>query len=177
MEKMNQEMDKALVARVAALNANDDETGDGKIDLADLKKQLDRVEAQLELQDKQNRKLLYNQRLRFLLTTVLSLLLCIVVAVMWHFTNEAYRNVLETSAQVNALVDTLQSSLDTLDTEDLNEMMQTMPDLVDKLSAIDVDALNAVLTKLPALMDAVTELQTQFESIANAFSGFSVLLN
>lgn len=52
-----------------------------------------------------------------------------------------------------------------------------MPDLVDKLSAIDVDALNAVLTKLPALMDAVTELQTQFESIANAFSGFSVLLN
>ncbi len=174
MEKMNQEMDKALAARFAALHANDDETGDGKIDLADLKKQLDRVEAQLELQDRQNRKLLYNQRLRFLITAVLSVLLCIVVAVLWHFTNEAYRNVLETSAQVNALADTLQSSLDT---EDLNEMMQTMPDLVDKLSAIDVDALNEVLNKLPALMDAVTQLQTQFESIANAFSGFSVLLN
>ena len=40
---------------MAALNATDDETGDGKVDALDLKHQLDRMEAQLELQDQQNR--------------------------------------------------------------------------------------------------------------------------
>ena len=43
--------DRALQARVQQLQAGDDETGDGKVDIADLKRQLDRIEAQLELQD------------------------------------------------------------------------------------------------------------------------------
>ena len=55
MEKLNKQMDDALNTKVAALNATDDETGDGKVDALDLKHQLDRVEAQLELQDQQNR--------------------------------------------------------------------------------------------------------------------------
>lgn len=58
MEKLNKQMDDALNTKVAALNATDDETGDGKVDALDLKHQLDRVEAQLELQDQQNRALL-----------------------------------------------------------------------------------------------------------------------
>lgn len=53
MEKLNKQMDDALNTKVAALNATDDETGDGKVDALDLKHQLDRVEAQLELQDQQ----------------------------------------------------------------------------------------------------------------------------
>ena len=55
MEKLTKQMDDALNTKVAALNATDDETGDGKVDALDLKHQLDRVEAQLELQDQQNR--------------------------------------------------------------------------------------------------------------------------
>ena len=55
MEKLNKQMDDALNTKVAALNATDDETGDGKVDALDLKHQLDRMEAQLELQDQQNR--------------------------------------------------------------------------------------------------------------------------
>ena len=49
MEKLNKQMDDALNTKVAALNATDDETGDGKVDALDLKHQLDRVEAQLLL--------------------------------------------------------------------------------------------------------------------------------
>ena len=64
MRKDDAAMDEALRAKTAALQANDDETGDGRIDLADLKHQLDRLEAQLALQDRQNRTLLRNQRLR-----------------------------------------------------------------------------------------------------------------
>ena len=45
MEKLNKQMDDALNTKVAALNATDDETGDGKVDALDLKHQLDRVEA------------------------------------------------------------------------------------------------------------------------------------
>lgn len=62
MEKLNKQMDDVLNTKVAALNATDDETGDGKVDALDLKHQLDRVEAQLELQDQQNRALLRSQK-------------------------------------------------------------------------------------------------------------------
>ena len=71
MEKLNKQMDDALNTKVAALNATDDETGDGKVDALDLKHQLDRVEAQLELQDQQNRALLRSQK------RLLWVLLCI----------------------------------------------------------------------------------------------------
>ena len=37
MRKDDAAMDEALRAKTAALQANDDETGDGRIDLADLK--------------------------------------------------------------------------------------------------------------------------------------------
>ena len=37
MEKLNKQMDDALSTKVTALNATDDETGDGKVDALDLK--------------------------------------------------------------------------------------------------------------------------------------------
>ena len=66
MEDKNKKMDAALEARVQALDAANDETGDGKVDWQDLKSQLNRIEAQLELQDKQNRSIMKNQRLRLI---------------------------------------------------------------------------------------------------------------
>ena len=48
MEDKNKKMDAALEARVQALDAANDETGDGKVDWQDLKSQLNRIEAQLE---------------------------------------------------------------------------------------------------------------------------------
>ena len=146
MEKLNKQMDDALNTKVAALNATDDETGDGKVDALDLKHQLDRVEAQLELQDQQNRALLGGLLLRF---------------------NTAYNQVITTCAQVNEIAGTLQDSLAKLDTEQLDSMMQTLPDIADKLSQIDVDALNDVMAKLPATMDAVAQLQQQLNSVAS----------
>ena len=52
-------------------------------------------------------------------------------------------------------------------TEQLDSMMQTLPDIADKLSQIDVDALNDVMAKLPATMDAVAQLQQQLNSVAS----------
>ena len=48
MDKLNREMDEQLQKRVADLTAHNDETGDGKLDAADLKAQLNRIEAQRE---------------------------------------------------------------------------------------------------------------------------------
>ena len=75
MEDKNKKMDAALEARVQALDAANDETGDGKVDWQDLKSQLNRIEAQLELQDKQNRSIMKNQRLRLILSVVLAVVL------------------------------------------------------------------------------------------------------
>ena len=158
MEKLNKQMDDALNTKVAALNATDDETGDGKVDALDLKHQLDRVEAQLELQDQQNRALLRSQK-RLLWAAI-------AIVVVLRF-NTAYNEVIITCAQVNEIAGTLQDSLAKLDTEQLDSMMQTLPDIADKLSQIDVDALNDVMAKLPATMDAVAQLQQQLNSVAS----------
>ena len=72
-----------------------------------------------------------------------------------------------TCAQVNEIAGTLQDSLAKLDTEQLDSMMQTLPDIADKLSQIDVDALNDVMAKLPATMAAVAQLQQQLNSVAS----------
>ena len=166
MEKLNKQMDDALNTKVAALNATDDETGDGKVDTLDLKHQLDRVEAQLELQDQQNRALLRSQRLLWAAIAIVVVLCLIMGGLLLRF-NTAYNEVIITCAQVNEIAGTLQDSLAKLDTEQLDSMMQTLPDIADKLSQIDVDALNDVMAKLPATMDAVAQLQQQLNSVAS----------
>ena len=174
-EKLDREMNEQLEARVAELTANNDETGDGVLDAADLKAQLNRIEAQLELQDQQNRSIMKNQRLRMLLSIILTLVLLVVLGLFWSKMNSAYTEVMAACTQVNELADTLQSSLSTLDPDELNSMMQDLPAITEQLKQLDVDSLNTVLQGLPTLMDNVNKLQQQVDSISSAFSGISAL--
>ena len=176
MDEMNRKMDEELQQRVADLTAHNDETGDGKLDVADLKAQLNRIEAQLELQDRQNRHIMKNQRLRMLLSVVMTVVLLGALGVFWYYSRIAYHQVMDSTAQVNELVETLQSSLATLDPEELDAMMQDLPEITEQLKRIDVDALNEVLDGLPALMNSVNQLQSQVQSIAGLFCGLSSIL-
>ena len=171
MEKLNKQMDDALNTKVAALNATDDETGDGKVDALDLKHQLDRVEAQLELQDQQNRALLRSQKRLLWAAIAIVVVLCLIMGGLLLRFNTAYNQVITTCAQVNEIAGTLQDSLAKLDTEQLDSMMQDLPEITAQLKKVDVDALNKVLTELPALMNTVSSLQSQVESITNWFNG------
>lgn len=172
-EKLNRKMDEQLASRVAELDAHNDETGDGKLDAADLKAQLNRIEAQLELQDRQNRGIIANQRKRMILSVVLVVVILAALAFFGWRMNIAYNNVMDACSRVNDLADTVNTSLATLDQSELDAMMQDLPEITDQLKKIDVDALNNVLTQLPALMDTVNSLQSQVQSIVNLFSGLS----
>ncbi len=170
MENLNTQMDDQLKNRVAELNRGNDENRDGRLDAADLKAQLNRIEAQLELQDRQNRGIIANQRKRMVLSVVLCAIILAALAFFSWRMNEAYVNVMDACNRVNDLADTVQTSLDTLDQAQLDSMMQDLPEITAQLKKVDVDALNKVLTELPALMDTVNSLQTQVQSISNWFS-------
>jgi conjugal transfer/entry exclusion protein len=170
MENLNTQMDDQLKNRVAELNRANDENRDGRLDAADLKAQLNRIEAQLELQDQQNRGIIANQRKRMVLSVVLCVIILAALAFFSWRMNEAYVNVMDACNRVNDLADTVQTSLDTLDQAQLDSMMQDLPEITAQLKKVDVDALNKVLTELPALMDTVNSLQTQVQSISNWFS-------
>ena len=170
MENLNTQMDDQLKNRVAELNRGNDENRDGRLDAADLKAQLNRIVAQLELQDQQNRGIIANQRKRMVLSVVLCAIILAALAFFSWRMNEAYVNVMDACNRVNDLADTVQTSLDTLDQAQLDSMMQDLPEITAQLKKVDVDALNKVLTELPALMDTVNSLQTQVQSISNWFS-------
>lgn len=161
---------RQLKNRVAELNRANDENRDGRLDAADLKAQLNRIEAQLELQDQQNRGIIANQRKRMVLSVVLCVIILAALAFFSWRMNEAYVNVMDACNRVNDLADTVQTSLDTLDQAQLDSMMQDLPEITAQLKKVDVDALNKVLTELPALMDTVNSLQTQVQNISNWFS-------
>ena len=173
MENVNAKMDEQLKARVDDLTRSNDENRDGKLDAADLKAQLNRIEAQLELQDRQNRGIIANQRKRMILSVVLVVLILAALAFFGWRMNIAYNNVMDACSRVNDLADTVSTSLATLDQSELDAMMQDLPEITDQLKKIDVDALNNALTQLPALMDTVNSLQSQVQSIVNLFSGLS----
>jgi len=143
---------------------------DAPVTAADLKAQLNRIEAQLELQDQQNRGIIANQRKRMALSVVLCVIILAALAFFSWRMNEAYVNVMDACNRVNDLADTVQTSLDTLDQAQLDSMMQDLPEITAQLKKVDVDALNKVLTELPALMDTVNSLQTQVQNISNWFS-------
>ena len=170
MKNLNTQMDDQLKNRVAELNRANDENRDGRLDAADLKAQLNRIEAQLELQDQQNRGIIANQRKRMVLSVVLCVIILAALAFFSWRMNEAYVNVMDACNRVNDLADTVQTSLDTLDQAQLDSMMQDLPEITAQLKKVDVDALNKVLTELPALMDTVNSLQTQVQNISNWFS-------
>ena len=173
MENVNAKMDEQLKARVDDLTRSNDENRDGKLDAADLKAQLNRIEAQLELQDRQNRGIIANQRKRMILSVVLVVVILAALAFFGWRMNIAYNNVTDACSRVNDLADTVNTSLATLDQSELDAMMQDLPEITDQLKKIDVDALNNALTQLPALMDTVNSLQSQVQSIVNLFSGLS----
>ena len=93
MENLNTQMDDQLKNRVAELNRANDENRDGRLDAADLKAQLNRIEAQLELQDQQNRGIIANQRMRMVLSVVLCVIILAALAFFSWRMNEAYVNV------------------------------------------------------------------------------------
>ena len=163
MENVNAKMDEQLKARVDDLTRSNDENRDGKLDAADLKAQLNRIEAQLELQDRQNRGIIANQRKRMILSVVLVVVILAALAFFGWRMNIAYNNVMDACSRVNDLADTVNTSLATLDQSELDAMMQDLPEITDQLKKIDVDALNNALTQLPALMDTVNSLQSQVE--------------
>lgn len=173
MENVNAKMDEQLKARVDDLTRSNDENRDGKLDAADLKAQLNRIEAQLELQDRQNRGIIANQRKRMILSVVLVVVILAALAFFGWRMNIAYNNVMDACSRVNDLADTVNTSLATLDQSELDALMQDLPEITDQLKKIDVDALNNALTQLPALMDTVNSLQSQVQSIVNLFSGLS----
>lgn len=173
MENVNAKMDEQLKARVDDLTRSNDENRDGKLDAADLKAQLNRIEAQLELQDRQNRVIIANQRKRMILSVVLVVVILAALVFFGWRMNIAYNNVMDACSRVNDLADTVNTSLATLDQSELDAMMQDLPEITDQLKKIDVDALNNALTQLPALMDTVNSLQSQVQSIVNLFSGLS----
>ena len=173
MENVKAKMDEQLKARVDDLTRSNDENRDGKLDAADLKAQLNRIEAQLELQDRQNRGIIANQRKRMILSVVLVVVILAALAFFGWRMNIAYNNVMDACSRVNDLADTVNTSLATLDQSELDAMMQDLPEITDQLKKIDVDALNNALTQLPALMDTVNSLQSQVQSIVNLFSGLS----
>ena len=173
MENVNAKMDEQLKARVDDLTRSNADNRDGKLDAADLKAQLNRIEAQLELQDRQNRGIIANQRKRMILSVVLVVVILAALAFFGWRMNIAYNNVMDACSRVNDLADTVNTSLATLDQSELDAMMQDLPEITDQLKKIDVDALNNALTQLPALMDTVNSLQSQVQSIVNLFSGLS----
>ena len=175
MEKMDREMDEALEMKLQALQAGDDETGDGQVDLRDLKHQLDRVEAQLALQDEQNRRLLRNQKHNLILAVALVAALCVLIAVLMVQFRTAYHTVLDTCNQVNELAGTLQDSLNTLDSGERAALMQTLRGLADARGEIDVDALNSVMQKLPSALDTLTAMQEQINTISNFFGNLGTV--
>ena len=158
MESINEKMDAQLRTRVDELTRANDENQDGRLDAADLKAQ-------------QNRGIIANQHKRMILSVVLVAVILVVLAFFGWRINVAYSNVMAACDRVNALADTVQTSLDTLDQSQLDDMMQDLPEITEQLKKIDVDALNKVLTELPDLMNTVSSLQSQVESITNWFNG------
>ena len=133
-----------------------------------LQEQLDRIEAQ-------NQKILRNQTIHMAVTIVLTVVVLAALAFAAVRLNAAYAEVLDACTQVDALAETLQSSLGTLDPAELDDMMQKLPGIVDQLQKLDVEALNKVLAGLPSLMENVDTLQKQADSIAGVFNSIGAI--
>lgn len=133
------------------------------------------LQAQLDRIEEQNQKILRNQTIHMAVTIVLAVVVLAALAFAAVRLNAAYAEVLDACTQVDALAETLQSSLGTLDPAELDDMMQKLPGIVDQLQKLDVDALNKVLAGLPGLMENVDTLQKQADSIAGVFNSIGAI--
>lgn len=143
-------------------------TADTSPATADWKQQLDRLEAKTD----RNARLL---RICIGLLIGLIAVLCIGLGALLYHGSVAYRSILQATEQVDTLAGTLQDSLDSMEPGELDRLLQSLPDIADKLSQLDVDALNRVIQQMPALMQAIRDLETQTSQITNWFSGLGGL--
>ena len=173
MENVNAKMDEQLKARVDDLERSNDENRDGKLDAADLKAQLNRIEAQLELQDRQNRGIIANQRKRMIFKRRAGGRDSGGTGVFGWRMNIAYNNVMDACSPRqrpgrHGEHEPCHAGPERAGRHDAGPSGNHRP-----VEKIDVDALNNALTQLPALMDTVNSLQSQVQSIVNLFSGLS----
>ena len=133
------------------------------------------LQAQLDRFEAQNQKILRNQTIHMAVTIVLAVVVLAALAFAAVRLNAAYAEVLDACTQVDALAETLQSSLGTLDPAELDDMMQKLPGIVDQLQKLDVEARNKVLAGLPGLMENVDTLQKQADSIAGVFNSIGAI--
>ena len=161
--------------KVPALPPQTDKPGADNRAAAHLKAQHTRIEAQRELQDKKTRRIMRNQKLRMTLSVVLTLILLISLAVFSYFSHNAYVEVMEATQHVNGLAETLQGSLDSVDPEARDSMMQDLPVITEQLKQVDVDSLNQVLEALPTLLDDVNKLKSQVETISGLLGSVGAL--
>ena len=133
------------------------------------------LQEQLHRIEEQNQKILRNQTIHLAITLVLAVVVLAALAFAAVRLNAAYAEVLDACTQVDALAETLQSSLGTLDPAELDDMMQKLPGIVDQLQKLDVEALNKVLAGLPGLMENVDALQKQADSIAGVFNSIGAI--
>lgn len=134
----------------------------------DWKAQLDRLEAKT---DRNNRLLKICIGLLIGLISVL----CVGFGVLFYHGSVVYRSLLQATEQVDTLAGTLQDSLDSMEPGELDRLLQSLPDIAEKLSQLDVDALNQVISEMPDLMQAVEDLESQTSQITGWFSSLGGL--
>lgn len=137
-------------------------------DTPDWKQQLDRLEAKAD----RNGQLL---RICIGLLIALIAVLGIGFGVLFYYGGTAYQSLLQACEQVDTLAGTIQQSLDSMEPGELDRLLQSLPELADRLADLDVDALNEVIRQMPALMQSLQELQQEVSQITGFFSGFGGL--
>ena len=125
--------------------------------------------------EEQMQALLAAQRRLMWVVAGLAAALVVTLGVIFTVGGQMYREINTACEQVEVISGTLEESLGKLDPERLDEMMQTLPDIADRLSKIDVDALNGTLEALPQLMESVARMEEQVSQIASWFSGLGRL--
>lgn len=143
-------------------------TGSETADAPDWKQQLDRLEAKAD----RNGRLL---RICIGLLVALIAVLAIGFGVLFYHGGIAYQSLLQACDQVDTLAGTIQQSLDSMEPGELDRLLQSLPEIADRLADLDVDALNEVIRQMPALMQSLQELQQEVSQITGFFNGFGGL--
>lgn len=143
-------------------------TGSETADAPDWKQQLDRLEAKAD----RNGRLL---RICIGLMVALIAVLAIGFGVLFYHGSIAYQSLLQACDQVDTLAGTIQQSLDSMEPGELDRLLQSLPEIADRLADLDVDALNEVIRQMPALMQLLQELQQEVSQITGFFNGFGGL--
>ena len=134
----------------------------------DWKARLDRLEAKTD----RNARLL---KACIGLLIGLIAVLCVGFGVLFHHGGIAYRSLLQATEQVDTLAGTIQDSLDSMEPGELDRLLQSLPDIAQKLSQLDVDALNQVIAQMPDMMQTMEDLERQTSQITGWFSGLGGL--